>query len=265
MLVSHEATYHSLSPFESVEQLNEATKHHRNAHKLSQTELDVLELLSQYSCKYPGVSYLCKTNIGELIGKHRMTAVRACKRMVKLGVIKQFKVNRATGDRKQTANAIVILPFKKSKYEVSRQVSRAEDRANKSNVTPEMLHQEAKSSIKLKPNNNIKDTGSSPELVEVSLQSSALKNSIPTAIYDALSPFYDADGLYKAYGILLRAKASVGGFIQLEYCSDAYIEVFMNVIRKYKLGQVRNFKGLLYSAWASVTSQIDRQLKREEA
>lgn len=102
MLVSHEVSYRSLSPFESVEQLNEATKYHRNAHKLSQTELDVLELLSQYSCKYPGVSYLCKTNIGELIGKHRMTAVRACKRMVKLGIIKQFKVRLVTVSKQQT-------------------------------------------------------------------------------------------------------------------------------------------------------------------
>jgi len=279
MLVSHEATYRSLSPFESVEAMDEATKHHQNAHKLSSTELDVLDVLSKYSCVYKGVSYLCKRSIGLLVGKSKRTVVRVCNRLEDFGIIQQHDMNRFTGDRKQTSNAVVIAPIvmpvmpvtpKKGREEssypisrqVSRQVSRAEDRTDKSNVTHEMSHQEAKSSLKLKPSNTERDTGSAPELVEVSLQSSALKNSIPTAIYDALSPFYDADGLYKVYGVLLRAKASINRTITVEDHADTFTGIFDNAVRKMKRGKVSMDKlnGYLYAAWKDACSVIDRQM-----
>lgn len=116
-----------------------------------------------------------------------------------------------------------------------------------------MLHQEAKTSLKLKPSNNIKDTGNSP--------TNALKNSMPPAIYDALSPFYDYDGLYKTYGVLLRAKAAIDHTITLEDHADTFTGIFDNAIRKMKRGKVSMDKlnGYLYAAWKDACVVIDRQ------
>src|SRR5699024_7580998 len=78
----------------------------------------------------------------------------------------------------------------------------------------------------------------------------ALKHAIPTPIYDALAPFFDGQGLYDTYGILLRAKASIDRNIRLEEHAERYINAFYNVARLYKAGKVRkSFKGLLYATW----------------
>ncbi len=44
--------------FETIEKLNDAVRHHRQAHSLSKTELAVLDVLAQYSCVNLGRSFL---------------------------------------------------------------------------------------------------------------------------------------------------------------------------------------------------------------
>jgi DNA-binding Lrp family transcriptional regulator len=107
MFLSNEDTYKRLTRFDSVEQLNKAVRTHRNNHELTSTELSVLDVLSQYSCKYPGVSFLTKTNIGKAIGKSRRTVIRVCKHLESLGIIKQYELRRKS-DGQQTSNAIVV-------------------------------------------------------------------------------------------------------------------------------------------------------------
>jgi len=58
------------------------------------------------------------------------------------------------------------------------------------------------------------------------------------------------------YGILLRAKASIDKTIIVEDSVNNYIETFLSVIRKYKLGEIYNFKGYLYVAWKKVSKCI---------
>jgi DNA-binding Lrp family transcriptional regulator len=111
MLVANENTYRKLSQFESIEKLNEAVKAHRRNHseELNKTTLEVLDVLSRHSCKYIGVSFLTKSNIGKMIGKSRRTIIRACQRLEALGIIRQYELRRES-DGQQTSNAIVILP-----------------------------------------------------------------------------------------------------------------------------------------------------------
>ncbi|MFS0647043.1 hypothetical protein [Siminovitchia sp. 179-K 8D1 HS] len=111
MLLANENTYRKLSTFQSVEEMNEAIKAHRSAHKLSETERAVLDVISRYSCKYPGVCYLSKTNIGKAVGKVRRTVIRVCNRLEALGIIEQYETKRDGGDRRQSTNVIVILPL----------------------------------------------------------------------------------------------------------------------------------------------------------
>ncbi|GIN58113.1 hypothetical protein J8TS2_24320 [Lederbergia ruris] len=112
MLLANEATYRSLSTFKSVDELNEAIKAHRQAHKLSDTERAVLDVISRYACKFPGVCYLSKNNIGEAVGKVRRTVIRACNRLEALGIIKQYETKRDGGDRRQSTNVIVVQAAK---------------------------------------------------------------------------------------------------------------------------------------------------------
>ncbi|ONK24371.1 hypothetical protein MHB50_11395 [Siminovitchia sp. FSL H7-0308] len=280
MLLANENTYRSLSTFQSVEEMDEAIKAHRSAHKLSETERAVLDVISQYACKYVGVCYLSKTNIGKAVGKVRRTVIRVCQRLEALGIIKQYETKRDGGDRRQSTNVIVILAANDSP--VSQKESRVsfsnrptsgsmaekgtqngytfeEDemrimRNYKAQVTPDMSRQEAPS--KNINNNTYKETYiSADEIIK-----RGLKHAIPTPIYNALAPFFGGQELYDTYGILLRAKASVDRSITLETHGQAYIDAFMNVVRLYKAGKVRSLSGLLYRTWQAVTSTIKRRV-----
>jgi DNA-binding Lrp family transcriptional regulator len=109
MYLSCEETYRNLSTFESVDQLNESARSH--ARQLTGTMAVVFDVLSRHSCKYPGVSFLTKTNIGKLVGKSRRTIIRICRRLEEQGIIRQYELRRQS-DGQQTSNAIVILPVK---------------------------------------------------------------------------------------------------------------------------------------------------------
>lgn len=257
MLKSTATTYASLSTFESIEELNAATRSHRSNHDLSATDTAVLDVLAQHSCVYKGVSYLSKANIAEQVGVVRRTVIRACKRLEALGIIVQYGVKRVSGDRRQTSNAIVIQPASYTQV-----TTRESDR-----VTPAKSHQEARLSLKLSASNTYKDTYTTGASADTSThtptsehtKSSALRNSIPAAIYDALAPFYDYDGLYEAYGVLLRAKASIDRNITVEEHADTFTGIFDNAVRKMKRGAVRNLNGYLYAAWREACRVIDRK------
>jgi len=260
-LLANESTYDKLSTFTDKDAMDAEILRHRNVNKLTKTELAVLDVLARYSCVYPGVSYRTKNNIAHEIGCSRRTVIRVCNRLESLGIVKQHDLKRDGGDRRQSSNAIVIQPFKKVD-KPSEQNAQESDVAPF--VTPEMSRHKAQEPIKLlKPNKHNTDTVKSLKMSHISV--TALKNSIPAGIYDKLSNFYDVDGVYKVYGILLRAKASIDRTIVIEDSSEYFTDTFMNVVRKYKRGEVRNFTGLLYSAWRNVTKQIVAIKKHAES
>ncbi|MBA9028483.1 helix-turn-helix domain-containing protein [Peribacillus huizhouensis] len=131
-------TYQELASFASVEELNEAILLHLDSLELTKTETEVLLLLARYSCVYPGVSFLCKTKIAEMIGKSRRTVIRVCLKLEQLGAIRQYEMKRTT-DMKQTSNAIVIQFIQKEKLVQTDLSSTKEDVVTQEmpeNVTP---------------------------------------------------------------------------------------------------------------------------------
>lgn len=245
MLLANENTYRSLSTFESVEKMNEAIKVHKTNYNLSDTERAILDVISQYACKYVGVCYLSKTNIGKAVGKVRRTVIRVCNRLEALGIIKQYESKRDGGDRRQSTNVIVILASNSPTSDVPT--------SEQPQVTPDMSRH--KTPINKPNNNTYKETLSADEIIK-----RGLKHAIPTPIYRAMAPFFGGQELYDTYGILLRAKASIDRSITLETHGQAYIDAFMNVVRLYKADKVRSLNGLLYSAWQSVTATIKRRI-----
>lgn len=240
MLIATQVTYESLSPFETVEQMNDIIRSHRSAHDLSQTELDVLDVLARHSCRVIGVSFLTKNSIGGLVEKSRRTIIRVCNRLESLGIIAQHKVKRAS-DMQQTSNAIVIQSV----------VSYPEKPTETTNVTQDMSHQEALKPIKQKATKDI-DTALVP--------SDALRNSIPTDVFNALSLYFNAEEIYKYYGILLRAKRHVNRNLLIEHCPQPFSDAVHAVVLKAKQGVVRDLDRYFYRAFESATSQATRLL-----
>jgi Helix-turn-helix domain len=216
---------------ETIEQLNESVRIHKQNKALNDTDRAVLDLLAQYSCKEVGKSWLAKGKIAELVGKSRRTIIRVCNKLEKLGIIRQYERKRETGDRRQTSNLIVILP------------------AEETIVTPECHTEETPQ--RNSKNNTFIDTAFVP--------ATALQNSLPSAIYDAMSPYFNAEELYRYYGILLRAKRSVSDDVLIEDNPQPFVTAFQNAILKLKQRKIRNLSNYLYRAWQSAAATIVRR------
>ena len=255
-----EDTLTKLQTFDTVEEMNESIKLHKANNELSQRDKDILDAISRYSCKYVGVSYLSKQKIAEDAGfKSRRTAIRACKRLEALEVIKQYETRRIKGDKRRSTNVIVINPIVLKDNDQKGENTRHKQQSPRA-VTSDSHGKQApnKSFIKHNTSNTYKDTEKKNN-APADFIKKALKHAIPTPIYDALSPFFDGQGLYDTYGILLRAKASIDRNIRLEEHAERYINAFYNVVRLYKSGKVRkSLKGLLYVSWERITSEISR-------
>lgn len=254
-------TYQSLQPFKSVEQLNENTKEIRNqfADQLTPATKEVLDVLHRYSCKHPGVCFLSKSKIAEVKGITRRTVIRACKALEDLGIIKQYELMRHNGDKRQSSNAIVFIA-----------VEKADDN---NNVTPEchtvleaLTNTHLNSSNTLDTENNdfenekevVKESPKDLETVKAELKR-GLRDKMPTYLYDLMSPYFNLDELYEAYGTLLRAKAWVDKAIQFESHEELYTDSILSVIHAYKRGKVRNLFAVLYTAARDTCAQIYRK------
>jgi hypothetical protein len=71
-LIACVGNYHKLSSFETIEDMNKTVRTYRDIIKSSVTRSDVqtrlislLELLKRHSCKYVGVSFMCKNTIAD--------------------------------------------------------------------------------------------------------------------------------------------------------------------------------------------------------
>jgi hypothetical protein len=215
--------------FKSIEELNAAVAAHKRNHKLSKTEIAVLDVLARYSCKNIGKSWLAKSTIARLVGKSRRTVIRACNRLEALGIIRQYERRRETGDRRQTSNLIVI---------------------QSAAVTPAMSRQEAGSrNYKNKINTYATEAPTH----------GALKRSIPAELFSALKPYFNDRDMYKAIGVLYRAKASIDRSILVENHASDFIDGLQSAVFAYKRGKVRNLFGYLFRVWQSVTAEIARK------
>ena len=116
-VIANEESFHNLSSFKDVEELNQTVRTYRDTIRMSIKRTDVqakllrlLELLKRHSCKYVGVSFLCKNSIAEKMKVSYKTVQRLMKKLVDLKMINQVAMKR-TKDMLQTSNAIIIQPI----------------------------------------------------------------------------------------------------------------------------------------------------------
>jgi len=220
-IIATAESFANLATFKTVDQLNEAIRHYKRlfANELNKTELAVLDLLAQYSCKYPGVSFLRKTKLGEMINKSRRTMIRVCKRLETLGIIRQYEMKR-TSDLQQTANAIVI--------------QQVVAKCHTKDVTPKNSD-----SLKLK---NIKDINTYPAEKSVDLQ--PRKVSTPYSQFrNMVSNFVNDRKLTnKLYGIYLAQIRHLRAYEQTELLAEA-IEAIKVTFQATKRKAIKNLCG----------------------
>ncbi|MBN9653884.1 hypothetical protein J0K78_06365 [Halobacillus sp. GSS1] len=231
--------------FDSTQELNYHIKQHELANHdvLTVSNREILRFISRYSVKYSGAAHLKANTIAEGVQKSVRTIQRTLSKLEELGIIERISTIRIKSGG-SGANIIVIQPFVTARLSDREVTEKArEDKGKVGKPPKETIHNRSISS-------NTFDTDSKPLNHPVSL-----KNSIPKKLYDALSPFFNADDLYKTIGTLYRAKATIDRDINSED-HEEYINAFYAVMRRYKNGKVRDLYGYLYSAWRKVSRRI---------
>ncbi|MGE7881707.1 helix-turn-helix domain-containing protein [Bacillus sp. NPDC094077] len=116
-VIATKESFHNLSSFTDVEELNKTVRAYRDTIRMSVKRTDVqsklitlLEILKRHSCKYVGVSFLCKNRIAEKMEVSYKTVQRLMKKLVDLEIIKQVAMKRKK-NMLQTSNAIIIQPI----------------------------------------------------------------------------------------------------------------------------------------------------------
>ncbi|MBJ8204299.1 helix-turn-helix domain-containing protein [Bacillus cereus] len=116
-VIASKESFHNLSLFIEVEELNKTVRAYRDSIRMLIKRTDVqsklitlLEILKRHSCKYVGVSFLCKNRIAEKMKVSYKTIQRLMKKLVDLEMIKQVAMKRKK-DMLQTSNAIIIQPI----------------------------------------------------------------------------------------------------------------------------------------------------------
>ncbi|WP_419716678.1 helix-turn-helix domain-containing protein [Bacillus cereus] len=116
-IIATKESFQNLSSFKDVKELNKTIRTYRDNIRMYIKRTDVqsklitlLEILKRHSCKYVGVSFLCKNSIADMMEVSYKTVQRLMKKLVDLEMIKQIAMKRKK-DMLQTSNAIIIQPI----------------------------------------------------------------------------------------------------------------------------------------------------------
>src|SRR5699024_7383135 len=232
----------------------ESNKEHKQAYDLSATDRNILEAISRYACKYKGVCYLSKQRIAEDAGyKSRRTAIRSCKRLEALGIITTHETRRQGGDRRRSADIIVI-----NAVEVSTSTHMANDET--SEVTEESHRQEAfYKTINLSITDDSIDAHNNDKQSQVTAEQvihESIANNTPKPIVDLLSPFFYGSELYKYVGIIFKAKYRPYVNLSIEEHLSDFKACIYDVIRRHKAGHIRNLEAYLYKSIHAVSRRL---------
>ncbi|MEW4070772.1 MULTISPECIES: helix-turn-helix domain-containing protein [Bacillus] len=187
-VIANKESFHNLSSFKDVEELNKTVRAYRDTIRMSIKRTDVqsklialLEILKRHSCKYVGVSFLCKNRIAEKMEVSYKTVQRLMKKLVDLEMIKQVAMKR-TKDMLQTSNAIIIHPIVE---EVSDKVdTKSPTKCPTIKTTPVSLKQNIKDINKRNSNEN---SNTPEENIE---QADFVAHWVPERFVSLVSYFY---------------------------------------------------------------------------
>ncbi|AOO61146.1 hypothetical protein BBJ33_06300 [Bacillus velezensis] len=239
--------------FDSTAALNAAVYEHikRNTYDLNDTDRQALKKIARYAVKFSGAAHLKAETLADLIGKSVKTARRALNKLATLGIVKKIATTRKINGGKG-ANIIVILPVDDQSTMSNR--GQAEKPTETTAAAPKTENEPSDSIKRSKNKNNVLDTATVP--------AEALKGALPDEMFNAMARYFDAEDIYKYYGILLRAKASVDRTIRLEEHAAPFVEAWHATIMKAKSHEIRRFDDYLYAGFRKAAWTVKARLNR---
>ncbi|MFP3684198.1 helix-turn-helix domain-containing protein [Bacillus sp. SIMBA_026] len=239
--------------FDSTAQLNETVYEHikRNTYELNDTDRQALKMIARYAVKFSGAAHLKAETLAGLIDKSVKTARRALNKLAGLGIVKKVATTRKINGGKG-ANIIVILPVDDQSTMTIRE--QAEKPTESTAEAPKTKNEPSDLIKRSKNQNNVLDTATVP--------AEALKGALPNEIYNAMARYFDAEEIYKYYGILLRAKVSVDRTIRLEDHAAPFVEAWHATIMKAKSHEIRRFDDYLYAGFRKAAWTVKARLNR---
>lgn len=247
--------------FNSTEELNKAIYVHirNNTYDLNETDRTALKLIARYAVKYSGAAHLKAATIAELIGKSEKTARRVINKLAELGIIVKHATLRKINGGKG-ANIIVI-----QNPEESVDPNNSTKSVNDQSSVSSREVGESSCNAKAETRNNEKEPSDSINLLKPYLNTethavpaNALRNSIPESIFNALAPFFNAEEIYRYYGLLLKAKRKYATETVIEQNEEPYVEAINAVVFKLKRNKIRNIAGYMYASFSKAATEISR-------
>ncbi|WP_339161846.1 helix-turn-helix domain-containing protein [Siminovitchia sp. FSL W7-1587] len=220
-VIANEESYTNLSTFKDVESLNETVRTYRDVIKSSVKRADVqarlinlLEILKRHSCKYVGVSFLCKNSIAGMLEVSYKTVQRLMKKLVDLGMIRQVAMKRKS-DMLQTANAVIIQPVKKEVSDKTPAKSPTKCPANKT------------TSISLKQNTNKRN--------DASLNANFVAHWVPERFASLVSCFYqEAKTIQEFWKVIKQCNRVVNVFTgDRAFNSEQELSIGIRAIKEF--------------------------------
>ncbi|MGP4107778.1 helix-turn-helix domain-containing protein [Virgibacillus sp. L01] len=190
--------------------------------------IEVLRFFGRSSLRVKGVSFAKYETIANSIGKSKRTVIRAINKLAGYGMIERIETVKKW---RKSVNIIVIQ---------ARLSPQGVTTAEGDQATPDKVEGVEKETEPLVfnqfKNNYILETAK------------AVKNTIPSPVYDVLSPFFNAKDLRRITGVIFRAKAHPQVKLRIEDHAEEFSDVLTDCIRRFKLGEVSNLDGYIYTS-----------------
>lgn len=233
--------------FDSIAEMDKTIDLILKEYDLKDSERAILLKLSNYSCKFVGVSYLKNNTLADLTGYSKRTVQRALKRFVELGIvtrIEQFKPVKGG----YSASITVINPYEShlAKSPCGEAIESTPECIEEPPSHTDTITYKTKSS---KDNTYVGEVGID-HLVAA---------GVPTDFASTAISYFDAPKVYKLWSRVQLAAQ--------KYAPDLVdtVEVALSGLRASvlasKVKRVRNFTGYFYGVVAQKLSTAQRSLK----
>ncbi|MDX9635978.1 MULTISPECIES: helix-turn-helix domain-containing protein [Bacillus] len=238
---------HKYVSFNSISEMDNAVSHALQTYELKESERIILLKLSQYSCKFIGVSYLKNDTLAQLTGYSKRTVQRAIKRLTELGIISRYEQLKPV---KGGYGAFICVINPISCHFVESPCTNINELTD-SNIQRTTVENETIISKTIP-----KDIKERNELDITYLAGSG----VPTEFIQACSPFYNTAKEVKAlwWRMKLAQKRFAPSLIDF---TEIAVSAFKQSIYKLKAKRIKgDFKGYLFGVASNMLSLAQRKL-----
>ncbi len=243
------------SQFETVQEMDKAINEALITFDLKESERAVLLKLSQYSCRFVGVSYLKTCSLAGFVGLSQRTVKRCLRSLSDKGIITRVKQLRPLSGGWGASVTVINTP-KSHLVESPRPESETPEETSNQEPPHQSETINSKAKISLKNKERRKDS----ELDYTYLESGI----VPESFVRACKPFIEsAKEIYTLYKKALHA-GSVYSPDVID-CTEIAIQAFKQTVFSKKMNKIRStFNGFYYGCLRNMLTVEQRRVKTNE-